>query len=101
MKVEIDKLRPARREMINPQIEVLGSGEVDSTEVGRIVPIYEAIGAFGSRMMRRIDLHRAGESGQQHCGPAAAGIAPALHYPTRREALIHMHFPPPANRWRR
>src|SRR5579863_9687235 len=43
-KAEIDKLRPARREMVNPQIEVLSSVEVDSTEMGRIVPIYEAVG---------------------------------------------------------
>src|SRR5215475_6874043 len=48
-KVEIDKNRPARREMVNPQIEVLGAGDVDSTEMGRIVPIYEAVGTFGSR----------------------------------------------------
>src|SRR2546422_8515790 len=34
-KAEIDKLRPARLEMINPQIEVLSSEELDSTEVGR------------------------------------------------------------------
>ncbi len=52
-KVEIDKLRPARLEMINPQIEMLSSEESDSTEVGRIVPIYEAIGTFGSRAIRR------------------------------------------------
>src|SRR6202030_2049403 len=52
-KVEIDKLRPARREMVNPQLEMLGDGEPDSTEVGRIVPIYEAIGTFGSRGIRR------------------------------------------------
>src|SRR4249920_1892786 len=52
-KVEIDKLRPARLEMINPQLEMLGDGEPDSTEVGRIVPIYEAIGTFGSRAIRR------------------------------------------------
>src|SRR3974390_190102 len=52
-KVEIDKLRPARLEMINPQLEMLGAGEPDSTEVGRIVPIYEGIGTFGSRAIRR------------------------------------------------
>src|SRR5271165_4985425 len=52
-KVEIDKLRPARREMVNPQIELLGAGGVDSTEMGRIVPIYEAVGTFGTRMIRR------------------------------------------------
>src|SRR5215470_6233477 len=31
-KAEIDKLRPARIEMINPQIELLGGEEADSTE---------------------------------------------------------------------
>ncbi|HEX8765190.1 MAG TPA: hypothetical protein VF740_08515, partial [Candidatus Acidoferrum sp.] len=33
-KVEIDRMRPARLEMINPQIELLHSDEPDSTEVG-------------------------------------------------------------------
>src|ERR1700732_3363796 len=47
-KAEIDRLRPARLEMVNPQMEMLGEGEADSTEVGRIVPIYEAIGVVGS-----------------------------------------------------
>src|SRR3974390_786160 len=52
-KVAKDKHQPARREMVNPQIEVLSSEEVDSTEMGRSVPIYEAVGTFGSRMIRR------------------------------------------------
>ena len=46
-KVETDPYRPGRLEMVNPQIELIGSGDsapADSTEVGRIVPIYEAIG---------------------------------------------------------
>ena len=45
-----------RIEMVNPQMEMLGADsadENDSTEVGRIVPIYEAIGTFGSRSIRR------------------------------------------------
>src|SRR5206468_3223974 len=33
-KVEVDRLRPARLEMVNPQIEVTNE-EMDSTEVGR------------------------------------------------------------------
>src|ERR1700737_310252 len=61
-KAEVDKLRPARLEMVNPQIELLSSvdhsaaaheadksatqEEIDSTEVGRIVPIYEALRTF-------------------------------------------------------
>src|SRR3974390_799923 len=52
-KVEIDKLRPARREMGNPHIEIISTTEVDSPEAGRIVPIYESVGTFGSRMIRR------------------------------------------------
>src|SRR5499425_1313015 len=52
-KVEVDKLRPARREMVNPQLEILSTEEIDSAEMGRIVPVYEAVGTFGSRQIRR------------------------------------------------
>jgi len=93
-KVEIDKLRPARREMVNPQIEVLSSEEMDSTEMGRIVPIYEAVGTFGSRMIRRAIY-----ATLQNLEPSIPDVLPPelrerLKYPTRREALIHTHFPP-------
>src|SRR5215470_2715298 len=93
-KVEMDKLRPARREMVNPQIEVLGGEEVDSTEMGRIVPIYEAIGTFGSRMIRRsiyATLQKLDSNIPDVLPPA---LRERLKYPTRREALIHTHFPP-------
>jgi ATP-dependent DNA helicase RecG len=94
-KAEIDKLRPARLEMINPQIEVLTSEEMDSTEVGRIVPIYEAIGTFGSRQIRR-----AMYGAVQLIDPRMPDILPhqlrtRLGYPGRSEALIHTHFPAP------
>jgi len=93
-KVEIDKLRPARREMVNPQIEVLSSEEMDSTEMGRIVPIYEAVGTFGSRMIRRAIY-----ATLQNLEPSIPDVLPPElrerpKYPTRREALIHTHFPP-------
>ncbi len=52
-KAEVDKQRPARVEMVNPQMEVISGEGLDSTEVGRIVPIYEAVGTFGSRAIRR------------------------------------------------
>jgi ATP-dependent DNA helicase RecG len=92
-KVEIDKLRPARHEMVNPQIEVLGAGEVDSTEMGRIVPIYEAIGTFGTRMIRR-----AVYATLQNLDPNIPDVLPLalrerLRYPSRRDALIYTHFP--------
>ncbi len=94
-KAEIDKLRPARLEMVNPQIEVFRGEEMDSTEVGRIVPIYEAIGTFGSRAIRR-----AMYAAVQLLDPKMPDILPQelrarLGYPSRRDALIHTHFPPP------
>jgi ATP-dependent DNA helicase RecG len=92
-KVEIDRLRPGRREMVNPQIEILSSEELDSTEVGRIVPIYEAIGTFGSRQIRR-----AMYAAVQLLPPDLPDILPPalrakLQLPTRRDALIQTHFP--------
>jgi len=93
-KVEIDKLRPARREMVNPQIEVLSSEEVDSTEMGRIVPIYEAVGTFGSRMIRRAIYSTLQNLDSNIPDVLPAELREKLHYPSRREALIRTHFPP-------
>ena len=93
-KVEIDKLRPARREMVNPQIEVLSSEEVDSTEMGRIVPIYEAVGTFGSRMIRRAIYNTLQNLDSSIPDVLPPELREKLHYPARREALIHTHFPP-------
>jgi ATP-dependent DNA helicase RecG len=93
-KVEIDKLRPARREMVNPQIEVLNSEEVDSTEMGRIVPIYEAVGTFGSRMIRRAIYNTLQNLDSNIPDVLPPELREKLHYPSRREALIHTHFPP-------
>lgn len=93
-KVEIDKLRPARREMVNPQIEVLSSEEVDSTEMGRIVPIYEAVGTFGSRMIRRAIYNTLQNLDSNIPDVLPVALREKLRYPSRREALIHTHFPP-------
>jgi ATP-dependent DNA helicase RecG len=92
-KAEIDRLRPARIEMINPQIELLNSDEMDSTEVGRIVPIYEGIGTFSSKQIRRAMYAAA-----QLIDPRMPDVLPEslrtrLRYPSRGEALIHTHFP--------
>jgi len=94
-KVEVDKLRPARREMINPQIEVLSSEETDSTEMGRIVPVYEALGTFGTRQIRRAVYTTLQNLGPQIPDPLPGELLARLRYPSRREALIAAHFPPP------
>jgi ATP-dependent DNA helicase RecG len=96
-KVDRDPYRPSRLEMVNPQIEVLGDGDrepVDSTEVGRIVPIYEAMGGISSRMLRRI-IYNALLNFHGHMpDPLPEDIRERLQFPTRREALLYAHFPP-------
>ena len=93
-KVEVDKYRPARREMVNPQIEVVSREELDSPEMGRIVPIYEAVGTFGTRQIRRAIY-----ATLQELDPRVPDVLPGelrtrLGFPPRRDALIQTHFPP-------
>jgi ATP-dependent DNA helicase RecG len=93
-KIDLDPNRPGRIEMINPEYEMLGAGEADSTEVGRIVPIYEAIGGISSRMIRRI-VYQALET---FSGPFTDPLPPEMlaryKFPTRRDAIRFVHFPP-------
>ncbi len=93
-KVEIDRLRPARREMVNPHIEIINASEVDSTEAGRIVPIYEAVGTFGSRMIRRAIYATLQDLESNIPDVLPSLLRERLKFPTRRDALIHTHFPP-------
>ena len=92
---EVDPYRPGRIEMINPQHESLGEDTADSTEVGRIVPIYEAIGGIGSRTIRRmIHAALAGMSAPAS-DPLPAELLARYRFPTRNDALRFVHFPPP------
>src|SRR5216684_1985780 len=94
-KAEVDRLRPALLEMINPQIELLSSEEVDSTEVGRIVPIYEAIGTFGSRAIRRTMYAAVQQIDLNMPDVLPESLRARLGFPSRSEAIIHTHFPAP------
>jgi len=92
-KAEVDKQRPARVEMVNPQMEVISSEGLDSTEVGRIVPIYEAVGTFGSRAIRRAIY-----GALQQLDPRMPDVLPGalrakLKFPTHRDAVVQTHFP--------
>ena len=96
-KVDADPYRPGRLEMVNPQIELIGSADgapADSTEVGRIVPIYEAIGAISSRMLRRIIYSVLNDFDGNIPDPLSTTIRERYKFPTRREALVYAHFPP-------
>jgi len=96
-KADRDPYRPGRIEMVNPQIELIGTGEgtsADSTEVGRIVPIYEAIGGISSRMLRRIIYGVLQNFDGDMPDPLPGEIRERYRFPARREALLYAHFPP-------
>ena len=96
-KADRDPYRPARLEMVNPQIEMLGGSDgtaADSTEVGRIVPIYEAMGGISSRMLRRIIYGVLINFEGNVPDPLPSELLDRYHFPTRREALLYAHFPP-------
>jgi ATP-dependent DNA helicase RecG len=95
-KVEIDRLRPARLEMINPQIELLNSDEMDSTEVGRIVPIYEAIGTFSSKQIRRALYTAVQLVDSRMADVLPNSLRARLKFPSRGEAIVQTHFPEPS-----
>jgi ATP-dependent DNA helicase RecG len=95
-KVDADRYRPGRLEMVNPQIELVGATDgaaADSTEVGRIVPIYEAIGGISSRMLRRIIYSVLADFEGNIPDPLPPDILARYRFPSRREALAYAHFP--------
>ncbi len=77
-KAELDSMRPGRIEMINPEFEMLGEEDADSTEVGRIVPIYEAIGGISSRVDAAHRLSGARTILGRDARPVARGNSGAL-----------------------
>src|SRR5258707_68227 len=93
-KADLDPNRPGRIEMINPEYELLGTGEADSTEVGRIVPIYEAIGGVTSRMMRRIVYAALENLGGTLPDPLPEDLLARYKFPSRAAAIQFVHFPP-------
>ena len=95
-KADLDPYRPGRIEMVNPQFELVSTDEAsaDSTEVGRIVPIYESIGGISSRMLRRIIYSVLANLDGSVQDPLPPEILERYRFPARREALLHAHFPP-------
>jgi ATP-dependent DNA helicase RecG len=96
-KVEIDPYRPRRAEMVNPEFELVGGADgiaPHSTEVGRVVPIYESMGVLSSRMLRRITYQVLLNFDRNVPDPLPKEIRERYRFPARREALLYAHFPP-------
>jgi len=93
-KADLDPRRPGRIEMINPQCESVGAETGDSTEMGRIVPIYEAIGNLSSRVMRRIIYGALQNLSGAPVDALPGSVRTRYDFPSRGDALRFVHFPP-------
>src|SRR3989475_1443119 len=93
-KADLDPRRPGRIEMINPQYELLGADAADSTEMGRIVPIYEAIDNLSSRVLRRIIYGALQNLFAAPLDALPASLLARYDFPARGDALRFVHFPP-------
>jgi len=96
-KVEEDPYRPGQLQMIQPQHEILSSAREpgDSTETGRIVPIYEAAGPISSRIFRRMIYHTLRNLDSTLPDPLPNYLRQRFAFPDRLAALWQTHFPEP------
>ena len=82
----------------NPEYEIVrGESDDDDTTVhtGRIVPIYEKIGAMTPRMQRTLVHHLLATLPGELTDPVPAPVRDARSLPDRREAILDTHFPSP------
>ncbi len=94
-KVDADPFRPTRLEMINPDWERVGAGDAsDSTEAGRIVPVYEAISNMSSRVLRRIVYAALQSLEEQITDPLPRESLERYRFPPKHDAIVRLHFPP-------
>jgi ATP-dependent DNA helicase RecG len=95
-KAERDLFGAGNLVMIQPRFEILAESETngtDSLEVGRITPIYEAIGNLSPSVLRRLIWNAiAGTKGNiPECLPAP--ILRKERFLSRSESLYETHFP--------
>jgi ATP-dependent DNA helicase RecG len=104
-KVEEDQ-RSRELQIVQPQFEILGdptdSGEngadkktAESLEIGRIVPIYEAIGRLTPRWFRRAIRTALDNLTPELADPIPAAVRAHLGLISPRAALWNVHWPEP------
>ncbi len=95
-KVELDRYGSGNLVMMQPKFEILahsGESETESLEVGRITPIYEAIGNLSPAVLRRLmwTALAAMDGNIPECLPES--VLRKNRLPFRAAALRQTHFP--------
>ena len=94
---EVDPYGTGNLQIINPEFEILDSETVEdkSGDMGRIVPIYEAIRGCSARMIRRM-MHGLVQQLETVDDFLPATVLSKYQLPDRKTALVDAHFPPPS-----
>jgi ATP-dependent DNA helicase RecG len=97
-KVQPDTFGTGNLVMMQPQFEIVPEaedGKGDSLEVGRVVPIYEAMGKTGPRALRRLMATALDALGGQIPDSLPASVRRKTKLPDCPTALRQTHFPHP------
>jgi ATP-dependent DNA helicase RecG len=95
-KVDRDRYGTGTMEIIQPQFEILPEDETEggnSLELGRVVPIYESIGALGPRVLRRIIGAALEAVGGEIPDRLPAAVVQKNRLVARAAAVRQTHFP--------
>src|SRR5881396_3348159 len=80
----------------NPEFELLDEGKDSaSLDIGRYVPVYEAVGGITSRQLRHIIAAALADSAKDINDPLPEEILEAHGLPDLRTCLERVHFPEP------
>src|SRR5437667_10443421 len=80
----------------NPEFELLDEGKDSaSRDIGRYVPVYEAVGGITSRQLRHIIAAALADSAKDINDPLPEEILKAHGFPDLRTCLERVHFPEP------
>ncbi|MDP9054104.1 MAG: ATP-dependent DNA helicase RecG [Acidobacteriota bacterium] len=93
-KIEFDSYK-GELQMMHPETEFLGEGDEDgdsALHVGRIVPVYEAAGKTGARVLRAL-LYRILQEIAPLEDRLPDTVRELLKFPGRTEAVRESHFP--------
>ena len=95
-KAELDPFGSGNLQIVQPQFEIIAeseTGEGESLEVGRVVPIYESVGRLGPRVLRRLMRTALESVGDQLPELLPASVRKKNSLVSRTEAFRLTHFP--------
>src|SRR5262245_39624668 len=91
--VERDSYAGGRVMMSSPQYEVIEADDAPQVHTGRVVPVYEKLGPFSGKALRRVLAGLAAGVGDDLADPLPAAVRERLGVIGRGAALRGVHLP--------